>query len=122
MEILIGLVMLAGAIVMVGYPFLQKDIQNVMVKKSNNRPVGYEQQKEILMSSIGEIEFDFKMNKLTVDDYQELKASYKEKAVRLLKNNDKVSGVNEKDLVKKLEAEIEVELASLKESDADELG
>lgn len=122
MEILIGLVMLAGAIVMVGYPFLQKDIQNVMVKKSNNRPVGYEQQKEILMSSIGEIEFDFKMNKLTVDDYQELKASYKEKAVRLLKNNDKVSGVNEKDLVKKLEAEIEVELASLKELDADELG
>jgi len=122
LEILIGLVMLAAAIVMVGYPFLQKDIQNIIVKKASNKPVGYEQQKEILMSSIGEIEFDFKMNKLTVDDYQELKASYKEKAVRLLKNNDKVSGVNEKDLLKKLEAEIEVELASLKESDANELG
>jgi hypothetical protein len=122
LEAVIGLVMLAGAIVIVGYPFIQKDIQILGVKTAINKPLGYEQQKEIVMSSIGEIEFDFNMNKLTIDDYQELKAIYKEKAVRLLKDNDKVSGVNEKDLVRKLEEEIKVDLKSLEESNADEKG
>lgn len=122
MEAVIGLVMLAGAIVIVGYPLIQKDIQNYKVKTAKNKPLAYEQQKEIVMSSIGEIEFDFNMNKLSVDDYQELKAIYKEKAVQLLKENDKVSGVNESDLVRKLEEEIEADLKSLKGSDADELG
>lgn len=122
MEAVIGLVMLAGAIVLVGYPLFQKDIQNYKVKAVKDKRLGYEQQKEIVMSSIGEIEFDFNMNKLTRDDYQELKAIYKEKAVRLLKDNDKVSGVNEKDLVRKLEEEIEIDLESLQESDADEKG
>lgn len=122
MEAVIGLVMLAGAIVIVGYPLIQKDIPNYKVKTAKNKPLGYEQQKEIVMSSIGEIEFDFNMNKLSVDDYQELKALYKEKAVQLLKENDKVSGVNETDLVRKLEEEIEADLKSLKESDADEKG
>lgn len=122
MEAVIGLVMLAGAIVLVGYPFFQKDIQNDKGKTVKDKRLGYEQQKEIVMSSIGEIEFDFNMNKLTRDDYQELKAIYKEKAVRLLKDNDKVSGVNEKDLVRKLEEEIEIDLESLQESDADEKG
>ena len=122
MEAVIGLVMLAGAIVIVGYPLIQKDIQNHKVKTAKNKLLGYEQQKEIVMSAIGEIEFDFNMNKLSVDDYQELKALYKEKAVQLLKDNDKVSGVNEKDLVRKLEEEIEADLKSLKGSDADEKG
>ena len=122
MEAVIGLVMLAGAIVIVGYPLIQKDIQNYKVKTAKNKPLAYEQQKEIVISSIGEIEFDFNMNKLSVDDYQELKAIYKEKAVQLLKENDKVSGVNESDLVRKLEEEIEADLKSLKGSDADELG
>ncbi|GAB6151385.1 hypothetical protein JCM17380_01350 [Desulfosporosinus burensis] len=122
MEAVIGLVMLAGALVIIGYPLIQKDIHNLKVKTAKNKPLGYEQQKEIVMSSIGEIEFDFNMNKLTVDDYQELKALYKEKAVRLLKDNDKVSRVNEMDLVRKLEEEIEADLKSLKGSDADEKG
>ena len=122
MEAVIGLVMLAGAIVIVGYPLIQKDIQNYKVKTAKNKPLAYEQQKEIVMSAIGEIEFDFNMNKLSVDDYQELKALYKEKAVQLLKENDKVSGVNETDLVRKLEEEIDADLKSLKGSDADELG
>lgn len=122
MEAVIGLIMLAGALVIVGYPLIQKDIQNLKVKTAKNKPLGYEQQKEIVMSTIGEIEFDFNMNKLTIDDYQELKAIYKEKAVRLLRDNDKVSGIDEKDLVRRLEDEIEVDLKRLKETDADEMG
>lgn len=122
MEAVIGLVMLACALVLVGYPLFQKDIQNYKVKTVKDNRLGYEQQKEIVMSSIGEIEFDFNMNKLTKDDYQELKAIYKEKAVRLLKDNDKVSGVNEEELVSRLEAEIDIDLKSIKESDADDLG
>ena len=122
MEAVIGLIMLAGALVIVGYPLIQKDIQNLKVKTAKNKPLGYEQQKEIVMSSIGEIEFDFNMNKLTIDDYQELKAIYKQKAVRLLRDNDKVSGIDEKDLVRRLEDEIEVDLKRLKETDDDELG
>lgn len=122
MEVVIGLVMLAVALVIIGYPLIQKDIHNLKVKPSKNKPLGFEQQKEIVMSSIGEIEFDFNMNKLTVEDYQELKALYKEKAVRLLKNNDKVSGVNENDLVRNLEEEINADLKSLKGLDADAKG
>ena len=122
MELVIGLVMIAGAIAIIGYPLIQKDIHSLKVKPAKNIPLGYEQQKEIVMSSLGEIEFDFNMHKLTVDDYQELKALYKEKAVRLLKDHDQVSGVSEKDLVRKLEEEIEADLISLKGSDANEKG
>lgn len=122
MELVIGLVMIAGAIAIIGYPLIQKDIHNSKVKPAKNIPLGYEQQKEIVMSSLGEIEFDYNMHKLTVDDYQELKALYKEKAVQLLKANDKVSGVTEKDLVRKLEEEIEADLISLKGSDDYEKG
>jgi len=122
LELVIGLVMIAGAIAIIGYPLIQKDIHNSKVKPAKNIPLGYEQQKEIVMSSLGEIEFDFNMHKLTVDDYQELKALYKEKAVQLLKAYDKVSGVSEKDLVRKLEEEIEADLISLKGSDANEKG
>ncbi len=121
MEAVIGLFMFAGAVVLVGYPFLRKDIRNDKVKTAKYKPLGYEEQKEIVMSSIGEIEFDYKMNKLTKDDYQELKAIYKEKAVRLLKEKDKVAGVNESDLVKKLEEEIQADLKSLEETDANAL-
>ena len=122
MELVIGLIMIAGAIAIIGYPLIQKDIHNLKVKPTKNIPLGYEQQKEIVMSSLGEIEFDFNMHKLTVDDYQELKALYKEKAVQLLKANDKVSGVTEKDLVRKLEEEIEADLISLEGSDDNEKG
>lgn len=119
MEALIGLLMFAGAIIIVGMPLFQKDIQNNRVKTKKEKHLGYEQQKEIVMSSIGEIEFDYRMNKLNKDDYQELKAIYKAKAVQLLKEKDKISGMNENDLVKKLEEEIEADLQSLKETDAD---
>jgi len=122
LELVIGLVMIAGAIAIIGYPLVQKDIHNLKVKPTKNIPLGYEQQKEIVMSSLGEIEFDFNMHKLTVDDYQELKALYKDKAVQLLKANDKVSGVTEKDLVRKLEEEIEADLISLEGSDDNEKG
>ncbi len=122
MELVIGLVMITGGIAIIGYPLIQKDIHNLKVKPTKNIPLGYEQQKEIVMSSLGEIEFDYNMHKLTVDDYQELKALYKEKAVQLLKANDKVSGVTEKDLVRKLEEEIEADLISLEGPDANEKG
>ncbi|MCB8816288.1 hypothetical protein [Desulfosporosinus shakirovi] len=59
---------------------------------------------------------------MTVDDYQELKALYKEKAVQLLKANDIVSGITEKDLLRKLEEEIEADLKTLKGPDANEKG
>lgn len=121
MEAVIGLFMFTGAVMIVGYPFLRKDIRNDKVKTVRNKPLGYEEQKEIVMSSIGEIEFDYKMNKLTKDDYRELKALYKEKAVRLLKEKDKIAGVSENDLVRKLEEEIQADLKSLKETDADAL-
>jgi len=49
-----------------------------------------EDQKHTLYTSIKEIEFDFKMGKLSEEDFEELRTTYKNDAVAVLKRIDQI--------------------------------
>lgn len=80
-----------------------------------------EKTKEAVFTTINEIEFDYKMKKLSDDDYEQLKNNYKQRALEILHEEDeeeletdtmsiKLGNSSEKDL----ENEIEQELAVLR--------
>lgn len=73
--------------------------------------------KELIFSTLGEIEFDYHMDKLSREDYQELKNNYAHMAVEVLKaENSNIHAEDDISLSKynlqEIEAEIEKELAS----------
>ncbi len=52
--------------------------------------VSLERTKEAVFTTINEIEFDYKMKKLSDDDYQNLKRQYKQKALEILHDEDEL--------------------------------
>ena len=52
--------------------------------------VSLERTKEAVFTTINEIEFDYKMKKLSDDDYQNLKRQYKQKALEILHEEDEL--------------------------------
>jgi len=79
--------------------------------------------KEVIMSSLGEIEFDYHMRKLSEEDYQSLKHDYSHAAVEILKEQEEQSGKGKtkgKGLrvnAEEIEREIEAELSALNKKD-----
>lgn len=112
MEIIAGILMVIIAVALIGVPFMEKEVdENGIIENSGTLTLG--QRKEILMTTLGEIEFDYKMNKLTKEDYQELKSLYKEKAVNVMKREDQIKGISQEALIQKVEDELEAELKAL---------
>ncbi len=83
--------------------------------------------KEALFTTINEIEFDYSMNKLSEDDYNQLKNQYRQQALKLLHEEDELElettaqspgpvSPNKTDKADKtdIEKEIERELAALR--------
>ncbi len=50
------------------------------------------EQKEQTYAAIKELDFDYQMDKLSEEDYQELSREYKQKAVAVLQQIDELSG------------------------------
>ncbi len=59
--------------------------------KGNHRAADLEDRKNSIYSAIKEIEFDYQMGKLSEEDYDELRQQYKNDAVGLMKQLDKVA-------------------------------
>lgn len=100
METLANLLMVLVAAVLVGYPFWFKK------KKGNGFSRSIDDQvdrRELLFSALGEIEFDYRMKKLSDFDYQELKAGYQKQALAVLDKEDEM-----------LDKELDKELAKIK--------
>lgn len=109
MVIIFILVLIGVAAALVVTPFLRT--REVL----NQNPIGtipVEVQKEIVFTTLNEIEFDYQMKKLSEEDYEELKNQYQRSAVSLLdtgaarKGNLKLADL-EKELVKEIERELE---------------
>ncbi len=122
MSTLVNILLLLVVVVLVGYPLFRKDQEQAFVEVKATKPKATTQ-KEIIMSTLGEIEFDYHMNKLSDEDYQHLKHTYSGAAVALLKAEEegpvKSKGkgkVKAKPAVSKadIEKEIEADLAALK--------
>ncbi len=87
-KILIALAILAGII----WPYLAKEEAEEVVVPQEKALHDLLLQKEQTYAAIKELEFDYQMDKLSEEDYQELSGQYKQKAVAVLQQIDELSG------------------------------
>jgi len=71
--------------------------------------------KESLLSTLNELEFEYKMDKISHADYKNLKKQYEEQVVIIMKEEDQLSETQvDKDLMAEVEKEIEAQMKSYK--------
>ncbi len=102
MTIVINLLMVLVAAALIGYPLMAKNGKEKYAYEGQEAEVD---NKEILFSALGEIEFDYRMNKLNDEDYQQLKAGYQRQALQVLDREEEI-----------LEEELENVLSKAKKS------
>lgn len=113
MNILIMILLTLIALFLVGYPFI-RGTQSIKPALSGPDEPSVPD-REIIMSTLGEIEFDYHMNKLSQDDYQTLKNVYSGAAISILQSEEALHPAIQvsPDLEAEIEAEIEAELQAL---------
>ncbi|MFZ5944073.1 MAG: hypothetical protein ACOYVD_08175 [Bacillota bacterium] len=102
MVLLVNLLIVMTAGFLILWPFLKKEVDIDYFLESNSDEF---KKRELLFSTLGEIEFDYKMNKLSEEDYKQLKLIHQEQAVKILDQEDK-----------EVEYELQKELSRLKSS------
>jgi hypothetical protein len=72
--------------------------------------------KEVLLSTLNELEFEYKMDKISHADYKNLKKQYEAQVVSIMKDEEEqlTSQKVDKDLMSEIESEIEATMKSYK--------
>jgi uncharacterized protein YaaW (UPF0174 family) len=70
--------------------------------------------KEVLLSTLNELEFEYKMDKISYADYKNLKKQYEAQVVSIMKDEEEqmTSQTVDKDLMAEIEREIEASIKS----------
>jgi biopolymer transport protein ExbD len=70
--------------------------------------------KEMLLSTLNELEFEYKMDKISHADYKNLKKQYEAQVVSIIKDEEEqmTSRTIDKDLMAEIESEIEASIKS----------
>ena len=70
--------------------------------------------KEVLLSTLNELEFEYKMDKISHADYKNLKKQYEAQVVSIMKDEEEqmTSQAVDKDLMAEIEREIEASMKS----------
>ncbi len=74
----------------------------IFLDNMSDKTVPLEERKRSVYKTLGEIEFDYKMNKLSEKDYKRLNNLYRQKAVNLLKEEKETFGDIDKEIEYKL--------------------
>jgi len=112
METVLAALLALSAIFFVGYPLLSSGVPD---DKGARRSKGVEslvsliKKKEESYRLIKDLEMDYKMGKLSLEDYQELEGRYKQEAIEILKR------IDARDSKKRLEEELEQELWGIRQ-------
>lgn len=77
------MVLLLAVLLWIGYPLVHGQAGDDFELVEASRSLTNDQ--EVLMNTLGEIEFDYHMNKLSDEDYYNLKNNYASAAVEILK-------------------------------------
>jgi hypothetical protein len=73
--------------------------------------------KEVLLSTLNELEFEYKMDKISHADYKNLKKQYESLVVSIMKEEDQIMSQSvDKDLMAEIESEIEATMKSYKKN------
>jgi hypothetical protein len=71
--------------------------------------------KESLLSTLNELEFEYKMDKISHADYKNLKKQYEEQVALIMKEEEQITTTHiDKDLMAEVEKEIEAQMKSYK--------
>lgn len=115
--ILLGIMLVMVSGLMVGLPLANSpNRQYDDYQASSLNSESLTKKKEALFAMLNEIEFDYRTNKLSQEDYQLLQNKYKPQAVAILKEEEKTKqheNLDRKGLEAEVEAEIEREVAAL---------
>lgn len=118
-SVLVVIIMIGVSAFLILRPFLLTDHPAARFDDASNETAV---EKETVFSTLNEIEFDYKMNKLSEQDYKTLTARYKAMAARLIregetasktKNSGQAASVRNK-LENDIEREIEEAVAALR--------
>jgi hypothetical protein len=101
MTVFVTLVLLALTVAVVGYPLFRKHRESLMESAEDEQLTELYSKRDSTYSAIKELEFDLSSGSLSKEDHGNLEASYKMKALSLLKEID--------DLEKGTSAEEEIE-------------
>lgn len=83
----IGIVLVIATALFVGYPLWQKSARAANFK-SNHQAEDWQARKEEIYAAIRDIDFDYRMGKLSQEDYSTLREQYKGEAINLMKKID----------------------------------
>ncbi len=86
-KILIGLIILGFIL----WPYVGKEEAEEVIVPQKKAMNDLLLQKEQTYAAIKELDFDYQMDKLSEEDYQELSEQYKQKAVAVLQQIDELS-------------------------------
>jgi Icc-related predicted phosphoesterase len=89
LSVFISILLAVAAMALVGYPLFTtsqlEGAEAVVPRRSNIIDT-----KEVIMTTLGEIEFDYHMKKLSEEDYRELKNNYSGTALQILKAQQQI--------------------------------
>jgi hypothetical protein len=88
MTIFVTLVLLALTVAVVGYPLFKKSQESLLESVEDEQLTELYARRDSTYSAIKELEFDLSSGSLSREDYGNLEASYKMKAISLLKDID----------------------------------
>jgi len=89
------------AVLITVLPVIRKN-ELIFLDDMSDKSVPLEERKRSVYKTLGEIEFDYKMNKLSEKDYKRLNNLYRQKAVNLLKEEKETFGDIDKEIEYKL--------------------
>lgn len=120
MTFILGMLIVLVALYFIAAPFLSENepMPAAAIPKDED---GFEKQKESVFTTLNELEFDFRMKKISEDDYRVLKNKYKSQAISVLKSEEDLDTLIgrkqiriDAEMAKKLENEIETQVAELR--------
>ncbi len=90
MALLIAPILFVAVIVFVAYPFLTETSERAEQEREETALQKADKRKEDIIATIKDIEMDFRMGKLSEEDYQLLKSEQEFKAVSVLQEIEKL--------------------------------
>lgn len=90
MALLIAPILFVAVIVFVAYPFLTETQERAEAEREETALQRAEKRKDDIIATIKDIEMDFRMGKLSEEDYSNLKAEQEFKAVSVLQEIEKL--------------------------------
>lgn len=131
--LVVGLVLVFVVAYLVGYPLVRPE-EPPAAEIDDGEDDALERRKEVVFTTLGEVEFDYLMGKLSSEEYEALSSQYKRYAVQLLKEEEDElhpglgpgmtgataqSDVSLEEIEREIEEEIARELEAMRQGEKD---